>query len=511
MFQGYDSITSAGRATAVKGTMGSAGAISQLYYQVCYDSSSLQDALNVSGSVSASYGFGSASAKADYVDDLNVTDTSVSIVVYVNTILASDTYTNVALDVDPPTPESLNDFFQVYGDSFVNQLVLGAEYMATYVFYSQTKAEQKQVSDQLKAHGITDGGSFSVEFQSSLDAAQQSIDTRQTMQQLITGFTGLALPDSDHIVDFALAFPPYPPDAPTVVSFESLGYEHVPALQEVMQPIVATRSLYETLADDYALLVQTHDQVEWLNSVYAAYDYSGDPQTEANDKVVVSDIQLLEALFEEMDANPTLTFTAPDLPALALGTPVLQSMPSIAGPWGAQKGDPFDDVTETWVQNATRITQIQLHGDSHLTGITTTYDSLYTGSQVIKNGECGGKASLPLKLAPGQVVSAASGYYTDDYVLYLTFGTMFADGKQGPTLQWPPLSAVTGQSFIWTRAQDTPLLGFAGRAGKDLNQIVFELTKLTPALWVPYAPQLAKSAAPMSLPQEEPLQTQLHV
>src|SRR3954454_9517536 len=86
MFQGYDSITNAGRSTAVAGKTSNAGAVTQLYYQVCYDSSPHQDALNVSGSASASFGFGSASAKADYVDDLSVTNTSVSIVVYSNRI-----------------------------------------------------------------------------------------------------------------------------------------------------------------------------------------------------------------------------------------------------------------------------------------------------------------------------------------------------------------------------------------------------------------------------------------
>jgi len=296
IFQGCDSITNAGRSTAVTGRSSNAGAVTQLYYQVCYDSSSLQDALNVSGSASASFGFGSASAKADYVDDLSVTNTSVSIVVYSNRIVASQTCTDVEPAVALPVADTLNGFFQAYGDSFVNQLVLGAEYMATYVFYSQSKSEQKKISEKLKACGITEGGTFSASLQTSLDQAQQSIDTRQTMQQLITGFTDLAAPASDQVVQFALDFSGLVPDAPTVVSFATLGYEHVPGMNEVMQPIVATRSLYDTLSADYAALKQVHNQCRWLSTVYAAYLYGGDSSIKANDVLVVTDIGTLDKL-----------------------------------------------------------------------------------------------------------------------------------------------------------------------------------------------------------------------
>src|SRR5437016_5093391 len=57
LFQGYDSFMSAARSTAVTGQQVSAGAVAQTYYQTCTDIESVSTALNISGSMSASFGF----------------------------------------------------------------------------------------------------------------------------------------------------------------------------------------------------------------------------------------------------------------------------------------------------------------------------------------------------------------------------------------------------------------------------------------------------------------------
>src|SRR3954454_21110110 len=187
MFQGYDTFMSAGRSTAVQGTSGSSGATAETYYQVCYDYDTLQTTLNVSSSVSASFGFGSLDAKAEFIDSLSITNTSVTIIVYTNILINSLTATNVELVDAPPT--DINAFFQVYGDSYLSSVVTGAEYAAAYVFYSQSIEQQRQITSTLSANGITASGSLTASLQTSLNEVQEQVTTRQSLRQFMSGFT----------------------------------------------------------------------------------------------------------------------------------------------------------------------------------------------------------------------------------------------------------------------------------------------------------------------------------
>jgi hypothetical protein len=156
LFQGFDSFANEARAKAVGGDWGAGGGEARLDYTVCYDMQALQKALDVSGSISASAGFGSASAKASYVHRMNITNTCLSIVIYASKISDCQRYTSARLskDVLPPrdTYNSVNMFFKAYGDSFVSSITRGAEYAATYIFRSQTAEEQTKIHEEFKAN-----------------------------------------------------------------------------------------------------------------------------------------------------------------------------------------------------------------------------------------------------------------------------------------------------------------------------------------------------------------------
>jgi len=157
LFQGYDSLSSSGRtAAAVTGDRHPAGATSETYYRVCTDIETLQSSLNISASASASFGFGSVDAKTSYMRNLKVTTNSVTVVVYTNIVTGSESARNPKLTISPPG--DLNDFFLIYGDSYVKSVVKGGEYYATYVFYAESNEEQEHVTASLSAHGIVAGG-----------------------------------------------------------------------------------------------------------------------------------------------------------------------------------------------------------------------------------------------------------------------------------------------------------------------------------------------------------------
>src|SRR5258708_5706193 len=87
VYDGYDSFLGVKRDGAVSGSSGTTQGETSNYVYVCTDSESVSSALSVSASVSGSGIDYSASAKATFTEQLNVTSTSV--VVIVHTIVQS--------------------------------------------------------------------------------------------------------------------------------------------------------------------------------------------------------------------------------------------------------------------------------------------------------------------------------------------------------------------------------------------------------------------------------------
>lgn len=311
LFQGFDTFMSSGRSNAVDGDSRSGGAVAETYYEVCKDVRSLQRALHVSGSASASFGFGSVDAKSSFIERLHVTNTSVTIVVYTNIITSSRTQTNVRLIGEPPS--DLEAFCRVYGDSYVGQLVEGAEYAAAYVFYSESVERQREITAALNAKGIGTSGSISLSMQASLKEVQQQISTRKALRQFMSGFRNPVFPDADGIIKQALEFGGKTPDAPAVVSYEVMGYERVPNIPKSFSSVVATRALFEGvgsqngLAGDFVQLSATNNAISAINTVHRTYGYIGDTTLRERAATIQGDIALLDALFHEMAADPTKT------------------------------------------------------------------------------------------------------------------------------------------------------------------------------------------------------------
>jgi hypothetical protein len=483
LFQGYDTFMSAGRSTAVAGESQSGGATAETYYQVCYDYETLQSTLNVSSSVSASFGFGSVDAKAEFIESLNISNTSVTIIVYTNILISSETATDVQLIGEPP--EDINAFFQVYGDSFLNSVVTGAEYAAAYVFYSQSIEQQQSISSTLAANGITTSGSLSASLQTDLNTVQEQVTTRQSLRQFMSGFTNPVFPPSDEIINFALSFGSQTPNAPAVIDYQVTGYEHVPDMPSSFDSVVATRTLYngvgsqEGLADDFATLSAVKNAVLALEDIYSTYGYTGDSTLATNYAQVQADIKTLDTLFYDMDLDPTKTYSDPDLPALALGTPELNAFLGYHGPYGGTGGDPFRQVTDGSPGESLLLSAVSLRGDRWVDQLEDTYTS-DGGTVSYKQGGTGGKQSTTLQLQSGESLLSISGTY-GSYVNQITIKTSF-----GQSFTWPPSPDSAPYSFSWTAEGSTVFLGFGGRSGKYLDAIEIVSVELKAAKWVPY-------------------------
>lgn len=484
LFQGFDTFMNSARSTVVDGDSGDGGAVAKMYYEVCKDISSLRRALHVSGSASASFGFGSVDAKSSFVESLSVSNTSVTIVVYSSIITSSCTQTNVRLLGNPPS--DLQVFFEKYGDSYVGQLVEGAEYAATYVFYSESVEQQREITAALNARGIGSSGSISLAMQASLKEVQQQVSTRKALRQFMSGFREPDWPDADGIIKHALEFGLRKPDAPTVVSYEVIGYERVPNMPS-FSSVVATRALFEGigsqngLADDFVQLSATNNAISAINAVHRTYGYTGDTTLAERRATIRGDIALLDALFHEMAADPTKTYARPVLEGLAFGEPSVNAILRTVGQWGGHTGNPFRQVDERSVSESSVLAKFQARGGAWLNQIMCEYRSAHGTREHIQGSNTNAPLSpvMMLQQSPPERVVEVSGTYGG----YVNSIKIVTSSNSDNPFTWPPKPVAAPHTFSWTAQGTTVFLGFAGRAGGYLDQLSIVTATFHPARW----------------------------
>jgi hypothetical protein len=483
LFQGYDTFTSSARSTAVGGESKDGGAVAETYYEVCKDISSLRRALHISGSASASFGFGSVDAKSSFVEKLNVTNTSVSIVVYTSIVTSSRTQTSVRLLGDPPS--DLRAFCKVNGDSYVGQLVEGAEYAAVYVFYSESVERQREITATLNAKGIGASGSISASMQTSLKEVQQEVKTRKALRQYMSGFTETAFPDADKIIQHALDFGLETPDAPTIISYEVVGYEHVPNMPASFSSVKATRTLFagfgsqNGLADDFVQLSATNNAISAIHAVHQTYGYLGDATLPERRATIRGDIALLDALFHEMAADPTQTYARPSLEGLTYGEPSLNAILRTVGPWGGNTGEPFRQVDEGSLAESSVLATFQVRGGAWVDQITAEYLSDVGTVKHVRGGNTNGPLSPVMKLqqSPPERVTEIWGTY-GGYVNSIKIVTSL-----GNSFSWPAKPQAAPGTYSWKAEGTTVFLGFAGRSGGYVDQLSLITATFHPARW----------------------------
>jgi len=475
LFLGYDSIESTTRGTAVSGSVASGGAVAEAQYTVCTDIETLSTALEISASVSASFGFGSVDAKTSFMQKLNVTTTSVSVVVYASRATRSQSST-VAFDETPPTDPDA--FFSAFGDSWVSETCSGAEYIAVYTFYSQSRDEQTTVSAELNASGVSASGSFDAKTQASFESACSSIQTRQSLKQYMSGYSSLPFPGSDGIIAFAENFGTPPPDQPVIINFVTTGYEHVSGAPASFAPIIATRALFlgagskPGLANQYAQLQAVRDAVTQIEAVYDFYGYTGDTTISANAAAVLADVDTLTDLFEEMESKPSAAYSAPPLPSLSLGTPALSAVVNTTVLGGGNGGAPFADIGPLAIGLSVGVTAVQLRGGDVVDALITTY-----GAATMQHGEDGGDLGPQLVMGQNERITSISGT-SGDLVNQITFQTNLNN-----QMTWPPSPEGAAPMTSWSATSTTALLGFAGRSGDCLDQLGVVVATFSPAVW----------------------------
>ena len=150
------------------------------------------------------------------------------------------------------------------------------------------------------------------------------------------------------MVQYALDFSQYTPTSPAVISFSTQGYEAagIETAMTDFSAVVTNRQLFTgTLSPDYATLSAVSNQVTQIQNIYIVYGYTGDTQLSQNASQVQTDINNLEALINNINADPSGSFTAGTYPSIPYGSPQLNFAFAATPTWGGTGGNEFQDVT----------------------------------------------------------------------------------------------------------------------------------------------------------------------
>src|ERR1700761_8002855 len=222
LFQGFNSFQAkVAPSNLVTGQQSSPQSSTTLGYRICKGSSEVSQFLDVSVDASASGSLGSVTGKANYIKGLNLSETSVTIAVYVtNSLQVSASQVQYPEGWTPPTGKNpLKTFFATNGDSYVDSYTYGSELIATYVFEAQDEDEQTTIIGSLKASGISPVGNLTADFQGNVKNAVKSISTSCIFKSYIRGVANApSVLDENAWVTYALSIPTLPFANPVTLS-----------------------------------------------------------------------------------------------------------------------------------------------------------------------------------------------------------------------------------------------------------------------------------------------------
>jgi len=390
-----------------------------------------------------------------------------------------------------------------YGDSYVNQIVTGGEYLAVYLFYAESVEQQLDVYAKVEGELRTVSKTFNTDLQASLDTICSEIKVRQEFKEMIVGTS--ARRGSKSVVDFAAAFGDakegegLDENGLAIVSYTLDVYESLAPMPASFNAVISNRNLYNYgakgqpgLASEYATLCALESSIENIESTYATYGYTGDddlndPNSLGSRKAVIeANIYTLEELFRTMSQSPGTAQSQPALLGLSWGTPSLNCAFRSAGVYGStSSGTPFQDVDPASVTLRTLLHQFNAWGDDVVDKIVCTYthvlsngssETTYSHGSPNDNGKS--KEAGTITLATSERIQKIWGTW-QKAVNQINMKT-----SKGQTFQCPPSPESASNTYSWEQAGNEFFVGFNGRAaGDDVFQLDIKVVVFDQATW----------------------------
>lgn len=229
ILQGVNTVLGKGLYKALDGKVEEEGGEDLLRCNVALDIQELATSLSLDQSFSVGFGPMAVDQKLKFLSELNITTTSVSLLIYCRKVLKIEKVTNAWFIEPEKLTGNLDAFVRSYGDSYVNSLTKGGEFIGIYVFYSQSKDEQKSLAFDLTAKGISPGMTVDASAQVKIDNFLKTTNTRYSYQAWRSGVSEQNFPGAEptNVISYAIEFSGKKPIDPKVIGFTTSGYENV--------------------------------------------------------------------------------------------------------------------------------------------------------------------------------------------------------------------------------------------------------------------------------------------
>jgi hypothetical protein len=438
--------------------------------------------------------------RQEFLESLHTTVFSVSLVVQARRVLEGIEAQEPHLrgDVAPPTdPSGLDRFVAQHGDCRVRSVQLGGEVQGIFTLYAQSREEAEAM---VRSIGLTlplEGLTLSPELGSQLSRIRRETSVNSSLRVRVLGLSQApAVGSADELVALTSSFGGLTIDAPVVLSAETRGYEEIPELMTVFQPVVANRQLFCGTGSKPGLLrrkerlLEIANQCRWVEETCRLYGQPPEPTLQNQGRQVRADIAAIDELAEAFARSAASTLQVPELPALLQGSPRLVPMIRDGHRLGGEGGEPFafSDRSRA-IQRRRRLWKVGLNAGRLIDRIRLTYrqESDPVGSDGLANewteayGGGGGddRGMLELDLDNHEQITtlnANTGTGVDQLEVISSDGQRLAGGR--------PSNG--GRASSWRAGRQEVLLGFQGRAKTWLDALQPVIADFQDALrWEP--------------------------
>ncbi len=433
-------------------------------------------------------------ARRDFFQSLHTTVFSVSLVVQARRVIEAAEVVETRLS-DPITPPddaaSLDAFVAQFGDSFVSALQLGGEVQGVYTFFAQSRQEARQVEQAFGGALAVSGLTLGPELSRRAAEVASSTGVNTSFRFMVRGVRALPeLATPEQLVDFAGRFGSLTLDDPQVLELRTRGYEAVPQLQQLFQPVAANRILFSGDPFSPGLLRREQrlreigNQCAWVEATYDLYGVTPDPSLAANRATIEADLRSLKELKRVYFQSPSTPLSAPETSSLRTGSPHLNVEVVDGEPMGGDGGEPFGFADRaSAVSSRKRLVGVGLRGRARIDQIRLTYErgsSAFAPPETWQevHGGSGGRDLGDLQLAAGVSIAridADTGRphgRVDRLSLTTTDGQSIGGGGNAGNTE-----------MHWERAANEVVLGFSGRAKAELDALRTVIARFGPLVW----------------------------
>jgi len=400
----------------------------------------------------------------------------------------------LAPGLEPPqTLEALHAFVQLYGDSLITEAELGAECVGVFTFRSESREQAERVEQALRAGGLVHGFQLGGDLHRSLEQASRSSATTIDFHYAVWGCSTTPSLRPDTLVAYALGFGQEAIDRPILLNLASEGYETLPQLGSLFQPVAANRELFtgrNGLLRQRQRLEEIINQCDSVADTLSCYGLAPDPELAPQRQRAREAIDAIASLGDRYRQAPALPLQAPDPASLALNSPRLQVRLNDGERMGGGGGEPFGYPDRgNAVARRRRLVRVGLRAGSRIDQIRLRYHQEPAGAadEWIEevHGGLGGRDSGSIDLGPGvclERIEARSGVpdgRVDQLWLTSSDGQRLGGGA----------GRGSNRSLDWQPGANQVLLGFQGRSKAELDALQAVIATFEPLAWEPVRPE----------------------